>query len=414
MNSPSRLLVIAALFSAACAPAAAPPATAPVPAEAPPAPVLDTAAINPNIDSGRLERPEVVIPPPESLVRGALPVRLAMVGDINLGTSNLEDGLPPDSGRSFFAAVDSLLVGDLVIGNFEGVLADSGVSLKCGPPPDTGAVAPKRKRAHARKPHPHCYAFSTPSYLAPRLAEAGFTHLNLANNHANDMGADARSASDSILRSLNLTTYGPLGRVVIDTLRRGDSVTVVGLVGFTTYPFAYDLLDIPRSAEVVDSLRRLVDVLVVTFHGGTEGAAATRTGDGPEALAGEPRGNLRRWAHAVIDAGASVVVGHGPHVLRGVEFYAGRPIFYSLGNFATYRGFNLEGPLGVTAVLQLTLAGDGALQEARMVPLIQAPRKGPQPDPRRRAVTLLRQVTKLDFGPTGARIGDAGEILPPP
>ena len=407
-------LVVAALFSVACAPAAVPPAPPPGPAEPPPAPALDTAAIKPNIDSGRLERPEVVIPPSQPLVRAALPVRLAMVGDINLGTSTLEGGLPPDSGRSFFAAVDTLLVGDLVIGNFEGVLADSGVSLKCGAPPDTGAVAPKRRRARLRKPHPHCYAFSTPSYLAPRLAEAGFTHLNLANNHANDMGADARSASDSILRSLHLGTYGPLGHVVIDTIRRGDSVTVVGLVGFTTYPFAYDLLDIRRSAEVVDSLRRMVDVLVVTFHGGTEGAAATRTGDGPEALAGEPRGDLRRWAHAVIDAGASAVVGHGPHVLRGVEFYAGRPIFYSLGNFATYRGFNLKGPLGITAVLQLTFAGDGALLESRLVPLIQVPRKGPKPDPRRRAVTLLRQVTKLDFGPTGARIGDAGEILPPP
>ena len=45
----------------------------------------------------------------------------------------------------------------------------------------------------------------------------------------------------------------------------------------------------------------------------------------------------------MIDAGADAVVGHGPHVLRGVEFYKGRPIFYSLGNFATYRGFNLAG-----------------------------------------------------------------------
>ena len=58
----------------------------------------------------------------------------------------------------------------------------------------------------------------------------------------------------------------------------------------------------------------------------------------------------------MIDAGADAVIGHGPHVLRGIEFYRGRPIAYSLGNFLTYRGFNLEGPLGVTGVLQLEFA----------------------------------------------------------
>ena len=50
-------------------------------------------------------------------------------------------------------------------------------------------------------------------------------------------------------------------------------MTTVGLIGFTTYPFAYDLLDIERSAAVVDSVRPLVDLLVVTFHGGAEGIA---------------------------------------------------------------------------------------------------------------------------------------------
>ena len=147
-----------------------------------------------------------------------------------------------------------------------------------------------------------------------------------------------------------------------------------------------------------------MDVLIVTFHGGKEGAAAIRTGAGPEYLGKEPRGNLRRFSRRVIDAGADAVVGHGPHVLRGVEFYRGRPIVYSLGNFLTYRGFNLDGPLGITSLLVLDLDGDGRFVGGRLPPLLQLPLIGPQPDPSGAAVSLLQRITKLDFPLTGARI----------
>ena len=355
------------------------------------------------------------------IVHDPFPIRLAFTGDINLGTRTLPDGIPPDSGRQTFAQVDSLLKGDLVVGNFEGVLSDSGWSFKCGPPPDTTAVdstkAPKpaKKPAATKKPKPpsNCYAFATPTWLAPRLKEAGFTHLNLANNHANDYGVDARLNTEDILRSLGMTPYGPVGEVAITPLFRDGKMTLVGLIGFSTYPNAYNLLEINHSAALVDSLRGLVDVLVVTFHGGTEGKTAVRTGNGPEFLAKEPRGDLRKWARAVIDAGADAVVGHGPHVLRGVEFYKGRPIFYSLGNFATYRGFNLAGPLGVTAVLQLGLAADGKFESARMVPLIQVPGEGPAPDSTSQARTLINQVSALDFPGSGARLKPDGTVAPP-
>jgi hypothetical protein len=115
----------------------------------------------------------------------------------------------------------------------------------------------------------------------------------------------------------------------------------------------------------------------------------------------------------VIDAGADAVVGHGPHVLRGVEFYKGRPIFYSLGNFATYKGFNLAGPLGVTAVLQLNLSGEGKFEGARMVPMLQIPGTGPAPDSTSQATTLINQVTALDFPGTGARLKPDGTVVPP-
>jgi hypothetical protein len=390
------------------------------------------------------------VPPVGARRHSTTSVRLAFVGDINLGTATLPDGVPPDSGRAFLAAAKPALVGDLVIGNFEGVLADSGDTEKCGkkravvwrgvtPRSDTGRVgegaeprrtvrlseaappprreprAPREPGARGKKaPSPiRCYAFLTPTLLAPRLAEAGFTHLNLANNHANDFGLDGRRSTEATLAGLGIGTYGPLGRLVIDTVRRGDAMTIVGVIGFTTYPFAYDLLDIPRSVAVVDSVRRLVDVLIVTFHGGAEGAVAVRVPFAAESLGREPRGDLRAWAHAVVDAGADAVVGHGPHVLRGLEFWNGKPIAYSLGNFATYRGFNLAGPQAVTGVLELELAGDGKLARGRLVPMRQLPLQGPAPDSEAGAVRLMRQLSEEDFGAAAARIGDDGAIAPP-
>jgi hypothetical protein len=365
----------------------------------------------------------VVLPPSPLLEPSPLPqvrlpatVRMAFVGDINLGTATLPDGVPPDNGRGLLDRARPALIGDLVVGNFEGVLADSGTSTKClmkAPPSIRQRRSRPKQLPDSLITRPNCYAFRTPIALAGRLVDAGFTHLNLANNHANDLGPAGRASTQQTLDSLGITYYGPLNRVVIDTVRRGDSLTTVGIVGFTTYPFAYDLLDIERSAAVVDSIRSLVDLLVVTFHGGREGVRALRTGETAESLGAEPRGDLRRWARAVIDAGADAVIGHGPHVLRGMEFYRGRLIAYSLGNFLTYKGFNLEGPLGVTGVLQLEFSGRGSLRRARLVPMLQVPQRGPAPDTAAAALKLVRRLSEQDFGPSGARIAPNGEIIHP-
>lgn len=391
-------------LAVACAKTPPPPAPEPEPQPVPPSQRADT-----------ISPPSPLLEPTPPPGRAYAPVRLAFVGDINLGTATLPDGVPPDSGRGLLDRARPSLTGDLVVGNFEGVLADTGTSVKCLLRP-----APQGKRRKRMKPdtllpatRPNCYAFRTPTHLAPRLVEAGFTHLNLANNHANDLGPAGRASTEQVLDSLGLRLYGPLGRISIDTIRRGDSLTTVGLIGFTTYPYAYNLLDIARSAEVVDSVRPLVDLLLVTFHGGAEGVKALHTGEVAESLGREPRGDLRRWARAVIDAGADAVIGHGPHVLRGMEFYQGRLIAYSLGNFATYRGFNLAGPLGITGVLQLEFGEDRRLSAARLIPMRQRPAQGPFPDPDRSALELLRSLSREDFGANAAEIAQSGEITPP-
>jgi hypothetical protein len=385
-------------------------------AKAPPPPQPEPAPSAERTDTLVLPPSPLLEPTPIPPARLYASVRLAFVGDINLGTATLADGIPPDSGRGLLDHARPSLSGDLVVGNFEGVLADTGTSTKCllrNPRSHRQRAGSKLQPRDSPATRPNCYAFRTPTLLAPRLIEAGFTHMNLANNHANDLGLTGRASTERILDSLGLRLYGPLGRITVDTIRRGDSLTTVGLIGFTTYSFAYDLLDIERSAAVVDSIRPSVDLLLVTFHGGAEGVRAMHTGQAAESLGAEPRGDLRRWARAVIDAGADAVIGHGPHVLRGMEFYRGRLIAYSLGNFLTYRGFNLAGPLGITGVLQLEFTGERALRRARLVPMVQVPRRGPVPDPDQAALQLVRRLSTEDFGATAALISNTGQIMPP-
>jgi hypothetical protein len=386
------LLVVAACSSA-------PPAAVPSPV------VADTIAAPPDtVAPAPVELPAP--PPPPQPVRAALPVRLSFTGDNNLGTSTLPGGIPPDDGRGLLDEIDSLLTGNLVIGNLEGVLADTGTTTKCDAPG-------RRRRDGSLAQRSNCYVFLTPTRLAPRLKDAGFTHLNLANNHSHDFGVAGRISSETTLRGLGLKVYGPVGQISIDTVRSGDSLTIVGLIGFSTYPSAANLLDLVASAAVVDSISRRVDLVVVTFHGGSEGSGALHVARGPEFLGREPRGDLRQWARVVIDAGADLVVGHGPHVLRGIEFYRGRPVVYSLGNFLTYRGFNLEGVLGLTGVLQVELDGTGAFRSGRFHSMMQVPRQGPRLDRQAAAINLMRRLSVEDFGDTAARIQPDGTITPP-
>lgn len=333
-------------------------------------------------------------------------VRLVFTGDINLGTSFLKGGVPPDTQASAFAQIDSLLRGDLVVGNFEGAFSDTLPAGKCG------GIS-------------NCYEFRTPRWMVRRLVDAGFTHLNLANNHASDLGTAGRVETREVLDSAGLRHYGILGEIALDSVtgllcEAGscapvlDQWTRVAVVGFSTYEFAYDLLQIARAKVVVDSMAKLADVVIVTFHGGTEGKSAVRVGIGMERMGGERRGDLRRFARAVIDAGADAVIGHGPHVLRGIEFYQGRPIAYSLGNFVTWHGFNMTGVNALTGVLQLELNGDGSFGSGRFIPLRQVKWVGAVPDSHRAALAQVRRLTRLDFPRTGAVIGANGALTAPP
>jgi poly-gamma-glutamate capsule biosynthesis protein CapA/YwtB (metallophosphatase superfamily) len=147
---------------------------------------------------------------------------------------------------------------------------------------------------------------------------------------------------------------------------------------------------------------------------GAEGSDQTRVRPGTETFFGENRGDPMAFARAVIDAGADLVIGHGPHVMRGLEFYQGRLIAYSLGNFAGGGGtLSAAGPLGLGAVMRVSLTADGGFVDGEFISTHMYESGLPRLDPQRRGLDLVRDVTGGDFPRSGARLDDEGRILPP-
>jgi len=153
--------------------------------------------------------------------------------------------------------------------------------------------------------------------------------------------------------------------------------------------------------------------VVVSFHGGAEGADRQHVPPGREEFLGEDRGDLRAFARAVVEAGADLVIGHGPHVVRGMEVIRGRLVAYSLGNFATYGGFSLGGPNGLAPILEVRLAPDGTFRSGRIHPFRQVKPGGPRLDPTGEVIRTVRELSRQDFGESAVRVSDDGSILPP-
>jgi Bacterial capsule synthesis protein PGA_cap len=313
-------------------------------------------------------------------------VRFAVVGDIVMGTPDY--GLPPDGGASFFSGVDGLLTCDVVLGNLEGTLATGG-SSKCG----AGSS--------------NCFAFRTPPSYARWLRRAGFTVVNLANNHANDYGPEGLRETVAALERAGVRHTGGPGVVARQTVHG----VRVALLGFASYPWANSLTDIPAARRLVAKATRSANLVVVMMHAGAEGSDQTHTPTGAEYFLGENRGDSRAFARAVVDAGADLVVASGPHVMRGMSFRRGRLIAYSLGNFGGYKVFGLNQTTATSGVLQVTLRADGSYVSGRLRPTMLVdsgiPARGGD------GIDLVGTLSREDFGGAAARIGPRGAILPP-
>jgi len=303
------------------------------------------------------------------------------VGDIMLGTNYPSANyLPPNDGKALLSSVSAILRdADVTFGNLEGTILNKGGQVKrCSEPSK-------------------CYAFRTPEKYAIHLKHAGFDLLSVANNHVGDFGQIGRKNTLAFLKQQGIKAAGQV--IQPTALFKKDGVTY-GLAAFAPNRGTVDLRNIKKARQIVRELAKQSDIVIVSFHGGAEGAKYQHVTRKTEKFYGENRGNVYKFAHAMIDAGADVVFGHGPHVTRAVELYKDRFIAYSLGNFCTYGRFNLRGPNGIAPIIKINVDKQGRFQKAKVISTRQLGRGGVSLDPKGQAFTTLKRLTQADFPKT--------------
>jgi Bacterial capsule synthesis protein PGA_cap len=335
--------------------------------------------------------PQQEPPPAPTAPPAARELTIAAVGDIMLGTDYPEDHLPDNDGAGFLADVAPVLsAADLTFGNLEGVLIDGGSPRKVCTNPSA------------------CFLFRTPSRYVRHFVDAGFDVMSLANNHSRDFGESGRSATMRTLAAAGIAHSG----------REGDFASMetnglkIAVLAFAVTQKSNLLHDYDVAAEIVLAHDASHDIVIVSFHGGAEGNDVTRLPFAEEEYHGEPRGDVVYFARKMVDAGADLVLGHGPHVVRAMERYQDRIIAYSLGNFATYYGISVNGLNGVAPILQVTVDGTGRFIEGQIYSTVQVRPGGPQRDGSRHALHLIRSLSRQDFVTPGIRFMDNGRMLP--
>jgi poly-gamma-glutamate capsule biosynthesis protein CapA/YwtB (metallophosphatase superfamily) len=315
-------------------------------------------------------------------------ITLAGVGDIVMGDGR--SNMPPNDGRDFFAKVKPLLSADLMMGNLEEPITNDTGFVKCAP------TALK------------CHQFRVPPQYARHLKDAGFHLVNLANNHDRDYGQQGMANTVTALESAGVMHTGAKGEITIADVKG----LKVGVLGFGFYTYQNNINDVAAARDFVQKAATQADIVVIQVHWGDEGADKAHVKPGLERLnGGEPRGDPIAFAHAVIDAGADIVFGHGPHTIRAMEIYKGRLIAYSLGNFAGGGGLSGDGQVGWGGVLQATVSGDGTFKSGQFTSTYFTSHPGhPVPDPQNRGLKLLRDLTKADLPRSGAPISVSGAI----
>ncbi len=326
----------------------------------------------------------------------------AFVGDIMMGTTFPSRQLPENGGKDLFRDVkDILLSADIAAGNLEGTLCDGGTTTK--------------------KVSSICYAFRTPTSYTHYLKDVGFDFLSMANNHAHDFGQGGITSTEQQLQANGIAYAGIAGRqeyAIIEVPTTQDSISrspgktlKIGFCAFGHNSYTIMHTDTATVGRIVRKLRQQVDILVVSFHGGAEGAKASHLPQGKELFLGENRGNLRLLAHQCIDLGADIVYGHGPHVPRCMELYKGKIVAYSLGNFCTPRSVSLKGISGYAPILEVKTDGEGNFIEGQIHSFIQQPGVGPRSDSQNRAAQLIRDLTASDIRNSNITIDNNGKIL---
>ena len=314
-------------------------------------------------------------------------VSISAVGDTELGDSPQVPANP----SAYLANMRAPLAASVVFGNLEGTMYDGAGGSKCGP----GST--------------NCYAFRVPTGFAAAYRATGFTVLNSANNHAHDFGNPGVLSTSAALRAAHLAQAGLPGQIPIVHV----GPVSVAFVDFAPYPDTNDMLNAPAAAALIRHAHTRADIVVVYMHAGAEGSAADHVTRAVEYYVGEDRGNPYAFAHAAINAGADLVLASGPHVLRGMEFYRGHLIAYSLGDFANYYDFGGGGDLALSGILHVTLSSTGGFVSGRFTSLVLTPAGQPHVDPTGAAASLVNTLSREDFGAAAVRLGANGAIVAP-
>lgn len=320
-------------------------------------------------------------------------IRLAFAGDIMMGTNYPSSSyLMPDGGMKLFCdATPVIKNADCAFGNLEGVLLDKGgTPKKCSNPKN-------------------CYIFRTPISYVKNLTDAGFDAMSIANNHANDFGLEGRVSTMNVLKEAGIHYAGQNGYCETTTFTIGN--TKYGFCAFSHSTNTPSINNLEATKNIIESLKEQCDVIIVSFHGGAEGAKYPHVTGKTETFLGENRGNVKEFAHTCIDAGADIVYGHGPHIPRAIELYNGHLIAYSLGNFCTPYRVNLLGVSGYAPVLEANIDKEsGEFINGKIHSFIQQRGVGPRNDENNIVAKNIKKLTLSDFPDTALTISDDGFI----
>ena len=318
-------------------------------------------------------------------------ISIISVGDIMPGTNYpSEKYLPSDCSSLFDPVRDVLVDADVTIGNLEGVFSSVGGTPKNCKNPET------------------CYVFRMPDEYAECIKDAGFDILGTANNHVNDFGITGRKNTARQLKKSGFKFAGFRSHPFTIYETKGVKI---GFCSFAPHTGTMNFKDYEEASRLVEKLSASTDLVVVNFHSGAEGKDHQHITREDEVFLGHNRGNVYLFSRKMIDAGADLVVGHGPHVVRALDFYKGKLIAYSLGNFCTYARFNLSGPNANAPALKVWLSEKGEFKKARIFSFSQYGEGGPVPDPDGQAIIRMRYLTEIDIPEAPLKIDENGWIM---
>ena len=327
--------------------------------------------------------PTVVKPVADSIVKKPVivpkttdTISLIAVGDIMFGTTFPDRStMPPDDGENLLQPFTAQLQdADITFGNAEGVFLDSG-----GTPKGSGG---------------NVFCFRQPKRYANYFTKNGFDLISIANNHMADFGEEGIKSTIATLKELPLHFAGANNYPTTTFLVRNIKV---GMAAFAPHKGCVQMNDLANATAIVKKLQQECDVVIVSFHAGAEGKNATHVPKRTEIFFGQNRGDVYKFSHAMIDAGADIVIGHGPHVARAMELYKNKFIAYSLGNFCTYGMFNLDGVSGIAPLLKIYVNEKGDFINGTVTSVKQLGEGGPLPDSSFAAFNLIKSLSATDL-----------------